>query len=130
MKKLLFVLFALMVSQPAMAQWVQMGEGSSSRQYYDPTRIESYSGIYQSIWGLNDYNAIQENRRVKKSYRSSVARWVVDCSRKEIKEIGAFWYSENMGKGELVDSNTRQGIFESAPPNSALDTIINLACRK
>jgi hypothetical protein len=130
MKKILFVLFALMVSQPAMAQWVEMGGDSSARRYYDPSRIESYSGIYQSIWTLEDISTTQSPKGIKKPFRSIVFRWNVDCSTKEIRVIGAFFYSENMGKGELVDSSSRQRSFESSPPNSIGEKIANLACKK
>ena len=130
MKKLLFVLLALTISQSAMAQWVELGGDPSVRGYYDPSRIEPYSGLYQSIWTLQDLATTQSTKDTKKPFRSIVLRWNVDCSKKEIRVIGGFFYSENMGKGELVDSSSRQGSFESAPPNSYQESLVNLACKK
>jgi hypothetical protein len=130
MKKFLFVLLALTICQPAMAQWVEIGGSSTSRIYYDPTRIEPYSVIYQSIWSLADYNAIQRHRGIDKPYRSAVNRNIVDCSRKEMRIISSFAYSENMGKGELAGSENRPASFTSAPPNSVSEVLIDLACKK
>jgi hypothetical protein len=130
MKKILFVLLALVVSQSAMAEWVDIGEGASGKSYYDPKRIEPYFGGYQSIWGLHDYDITQERKDIKAPYRSEVFRWNVDCQRKEFRAIAGFWYSENMGKGKLVDSESKTGSSESAPPNSVAEALVNLACAK
>jgi hypothetical protein len=131
MKKILFVLFALMVNQPAMAQWVEFGGDLSVRAYYDPSRIESYAGVYKSTWVLTDYGTIQREQFSKAPFQSSVVRWIVDCSKKESKVIAGYWYSEKGGKGEIVHSESSDRIsFESAPPNSYQDSLINLACAK
>ena len=98
MKKIFFVLLALMISQSVRAEWLDIGGGVGVRVYADPTRIESYSRIYQSIWTMNDYKTIQPATYTKKPFMSVVQRLIVDCARQESRIIGSFWYSENMGK--------------------------------
>jgi hypothetical protein len=130
MKKILFVLIALMVSQPSRAEWVEMASAPSILAYYDPSKIESYDRKYKTIWMLVDFNTTQKDLIIKKPFRSNVARWVVDCSRKEARVIASFWYSENMGKGEMVESVNSPGQFSLAPPNSFQDRLTKLACKK
>jgi len=130
MKKILFALLALTISQSAIAEWVEIGGGVNSTVYYDPNRIESYSRVYQSIWSLMDYKTTQQRQGMKAPFRSNVSRWTVDCSTKESRIISGFWYSENMGKGDLVESESTPGSFSSSPPNSPSETLINLACAK
>jgi len=130
MKKILSFLLALTISQPAMAQWVQIKEGTNTTGYYDPNRIESYDGIYQSIWLLLDYKTTQQNKAIMKPYRSQTDRFIVDCSKKEIRIISGFWYSGNMGRGGVVDSSDAHTSFASAPPNSLKEILMDLACKK
>ena len=130
MKKILFVLLALTISHSAIAEWVPYGDVSNFTAYYDPSRIESYNGIYQSVWSLMDYKTNQQSKDIKAPYRSSIRRCIVDCSTKESRTISAFWYSASMGKGKLVDSESKGGSFSSAPPNSFQDDLIILACKK
>ena len=130
MKKILFALLALTISQSAIAEWVEIGGGANSTTYFDPNRIESYSGIYQSIWSLIDYKDTQQRKDIKAPWRSTMMRWNVNCSTKESRTISGFWYSENMGKGEIVDSESKTGSFSSSPPNSVAESLINLACAK
>jgi len=130
MKKILFVLLSLTISHSAIAEWVELGGSDDATSYYDPNRIESYSGGYQSIWALRDYKTTQRRKDIKAPFRSNVIRVIVDCTRKESKVISAFGYSQNMGRGELVDSDSVTGSFSSAPPNSVKEALIDLACRK
>jgi hypothetical protein len=129
-KKILFVLLALTISQSAIAEWISIGEGANSTNYLDPNRIESYSGVYQSIWILTDYKTTQQSNNVKTPFRSTISRFAVDCSRREIRLISGFWYSENMGKGGRVDSTNSQTPFTSAPPNSTAEILVTVACKK
>jgi len=129
-KKILFVLLALTISHSAIAEWVELGGGANSTIYFDPNRIEPYARVYQSIWSMVDFKTVQQRKDIKAPYRSTISRWNVDCSTKESRTISRFWYSENMGKGELVDSESKIGSFSSAPPSSFQEDLINIACKK
>jgi hypothetical protein len=131
MKKLLFVLLALTISQSAMAQWVEIGGDSSVRLYYDPSQIYSYARVYKSTWVLTDYGTIQRKQFSKAPFQSLLVRWIIDCSKTESKITAGYWYSEKGGKGEIVHSESSdRGSFESAPPDSYQDRVINLVCKK
>ena len=131
MKKILFILLALTISQPAMASWEKVGGGSYGQSYIDITRIEKYNYLYQSIWTLQDLNSVNQTASSKKPYRSVVSRLVVDCTKKQSTIIALYFYPEPMGKGEIVESAEFPPIrFESSPPNSVAESYHTLACLK
>jgi len=127
MKKILLFI-ALMISHPAMAQWVDIGEGSDVTLYMDFSRITKDGG-YISAWAMFDYN-IPRKDVYGKTYNSSVVKSQYDCVRKQRMTTDIYFYSGRMGEGVVIWSNSDRDGFKSPPPNSLGEAQIDYACKK
>ena len=117
MKKLLLIL--CLFSMTAHAQWAYDGSTDNFDNYIDYSRIRT-EGLYKSMWVLRDYKSPQTNASGKQ-HKSSVSKAVYDCQRSRTQLVALYFYSEQMGNGEVVDRQNWQ-ILESdwryPPPNS------------
>lgn len=117
------MLFLVVVSSNAIAEWVSVSTHGSGYIYADPTSIIR-EGTTVKMWTLVDYNEpkIFEKRKPLKSMKMQIE---FDCKKKQSRLISSFAYPDNMGGGEAENMNSA-GIrgFDSSqkwtpiPPNT------------
>ena len=131
MKRIPTIFFAIILCPLAKAEWQAYSQTSDGFFYIDLTRIKD-EGIYRSAWDLMDFKILQPDGS-NKSYKSQVSKKIVDCKNSRFA-IGALYnYSEQMGKGELVNWGNyqiKESEWASPPPNSAAESMIKIACYK
>jgi hypothetical protein len=127
MKKLFLILCLFSIT--AHAEWKFFGSTDTFTSYIDYSRIKT-EGRYKSIWDLFDYKSPQTEYSGKQ-YKSSVAKEIVDCQASRSQLVALYFYSEQMGKGEVVSSGNfqvRESEWSNPPPNSIGDDLIKIAC--
>ena len=66
-----------------------------------------------------------------KQYKSTVVKSIFDCQASRIQIVALYFYSDQMGKGEVVSSSSfpiTESEWSYAPPNSIGDSLIKVAC--
>ena len=112
-----------------LAETKSYGNRVDINSYIDYSRIET-EGQYKSIWDLVDFKLPQTNSSGKK-FKSSISKHIVDCQAFKSQIVTLNHYSEQMGKGELVNSISRpvqESKWKDPPPNTNSDEQIKIAC--
>jgi len=113
----------------AHAQWKYYKSTDTFDSYIDYSRIKTEGG-YKSIWELSDNKSPQTNYSGKK-FKSAVTKYVIDCQASRSQIVAIFHYSEQMGKGEVLYSQSvlvAESDWKYSPPNSVGDSFVNIAC--
>jgi hypothetical protein len=122
------ITFLLLSSGPAYAEWVWIGTADEkSTVYADLERIRR-TGHLAKTWTLRDYKTAQDV--LGKSYSSSKLLIEFDCQQELFRTAGAYAYSENMGNGIMVQSDTEPAKWQPVVPDSIGEIIWKLACGK
>lgn len=134
MKKIgLLILFLLgVLPLVAHADWIELGGGKGSALYLDPTKTASIDSSSKRAVILLSYEDRQQFPNGK-PYQSAVSRIEADCRAFKFKFVANFYYSEQMGKGELTLSSNiplHEQEWKYPAPNSAMETALNQICSK
>ena len=129
MKKLT-LLFLLLVSTHVLAEWTEIARPSSNRftvyiDYQSIRKIENSNIV--SLWMLTDWKTIRDVSGDK--YLSNQQHIKVDCKEQIMWLLDFTWYSENMGLGNIVwtQSNLKEEPTAVAPMTTDA-TLFNTAC--
>ena len=129
MKKTLMILL-LMISTNVFAEWTEIARPASNRytiyiDYQSIHKIENSNSV--SLWILTDWKTIREIARDK--YLSNQQHIKVDCKEQIMWLLDFTWYSENMGLGNIVwtQSNLKEEPTAVAPMTTDA-TLFNTAC--
>ena len=127
MKKVL-VLLLLMVSTSVFAEWTKIGENGSLNAYVDFGSIRK-SGNKIEMLKLGDFKAVQQTKDNR--YLSTVSIDEYDCEEKKSRLLNFYWYSGNMGEGEVVysQSNIKEE-YHSIITDTFAEIFFKAACRK
>ena len=109
----------------AHAEWESNGLTEKYFSYIDSSRIK-IEGRYKSIWELQDF--ISPDIFAGKQSKSAVVKSLIDCQSSRSNIVDFYFYSEQMGGGEIIHSSHDQLGWKSPPPNSIGDSLINIAC--
>lgn len=128
MKKILVLLLLMVVSTTVSAEWTEVGGSDNNTAYVDFETIKR-EGNNVKIWVLENFNTLQVADNDK--YLSIVKHSEYDCEEKTSRWLDFYSYSENMGAGEVVysESNIKEE-YHSIIPGSILETELNSACSK
>lgn len=129
MKK--FLLTLCLFSMTSHAEWKFNNFNEKYVSYFDTSRIRT-EGQYKTMWYVLDYLSPQ-TESTGKQYNSSVAKTLIDCKASKNQTVALYFYSEAMGKGDIVFSanfQTQESDWRYPPPNSIADDYINIACGK
>jgi hypothetical protein len=97
--------------------------------YIDYSRIKT-EGRYKSMWDLEDLKSPKTGSSGK-VHKSSISKSLIDCQSSRIYLIAIYYYSEQMGKGGVVDSanyQIKESDWKYPPPNSLGEGFIKIAC--
>jgi len=128
MKNLLLTLMLAVVSNSAMAEWVEVAESEAGTfiAYVESATIQKTNNIVR-MWVLVDYKTVQTN--ASKPYMSKLGIRKYDCKAKQNLATIKTLHSKNMGVGKHV------GIIGSRPwlpvsPGTTSELFWKLACGK
>ena len=127
MKKLLILLFSILISFNSYGEWtkVSVAEGYGHSFYLDFASIKKNNG-YVYYWQLIDYLKPTEWGDL-----SSKSLFEVNCNipYKE-RRIAASYYTLPMGKGSPSTTSNTTFEWNYAHPGSSMELILGLVCKK
>ena len=128
MRKLLFIL--VLASTPAWAEWTCLGHDVvHSYEFCVDLATIHKRGDLVKIWTLLDYTASKQSPRGR-AYLSQKAQHEFDCDGDRSRLIFVSQHSGNMGGGETVYSDGNPETWKPIPPESVLESIRNVACKR
>lgn len=127
LKRMVFGGVALLVAGSALAQWNLFGRTENLRIYLDQGSIRR-QGDSAQMWQLYDYTSAQwvGTQQVVLSFKNLVE---YDCSALRARIIAGAAYSEQMGSGRMVSSETRPDAeWTVIPPGGTGENTWKIAC--
>jgi hypothetical protein len=131
-RAILKVLLLAVVSSNAMAEWgagwVRVGNsGGDMTPYANPATIIRDGDIVK-VWYLYDFKNVQEGAGDR--YMSSTFQGEYDCKEVKGRVLAYTWYSENMGGGNVIYTETSPANWSPVFPGSVEEAVLKYACGK
>lgn len=129
MSKLLLVLMLTLVSVCAKAEWSKLGVSvNGDTTIY--TNIASIRKVGDKVkmWDLKDNNTIQTSGADK--YLSSKTFIEYDCKEEQSRVLSFSLFSENMGGGNVLYSDSDVHNWVPVQPDSVGEVLWKVACSK
>jgi hypothetical protein len=131
MIRLFLIMFLVLSSGPAYAEWVAVENNSLlpglQTVYVDPDTIRLKEDVV-TMWSLNDYKATQTMGST--SYLSYKVQTEYDCAEERIRKLTSTFFSGNMGSGVVVYSISNEGKWLLVEPGSLAQSEWEVACDK
>jgi hypothetical protein len=124
-KAILMMLLAI-VSSHAAAEWVEVGRSESATTYADPASIRKADNMV-TMWMLSDFKAVQA-RPYGTPYMSQKTQQEYDCKEERARIVYFLRYSENMGGGEVVYTESDPDAWKPVPPDGTNEVLWKFAC--
>jgi hypothetical protein len=128
MRKAIFMLMLVGMSNNALAKWVKLGEIEDTGFYYNPSKIHK-EGNEVKMWALMDYKTAKQTIEGR-SYLSDMSQEEYDCKKVLRRTLKLSMHSKNMGTGKIVYSSTLAGKWVHIAPNSTVEDLWKIACGK
>lgn len=130
MRKAILVVLLAVVSSSVMAEWVgiDVNHDGSYGVFADPATIIR-AGSKVKMWTLNDYKTVSELNDFSPPISLKLLR-EFDCKKKQTRILYTTHHSENMGRGEVVDTNIKPHDWEPVGPVSVAGALLEFACKK
>ncbi len=124
MKKLLILLFSILISFNSYGEWKLVATDVAGNDTYIETDTIKEHGGYVYFWDMMDLLKPSESGTI-----SSKMYLQVDCGINRYKVLTFLSYKESMGKGEINTSyNPPNEQWEYPAPNSTADLELNFIC--
>jgi hypothetical protein len=128
MNKTMIALVLLVLSGNAMADWVKVGGSADGTvSYANPSTIRK-NGNMAKIWSLLDYTKARTLSNMK--YLSMKSLGEYDCKGEQMRMLAFSWFSENMGEGDVVYTDSSAGNWLPVQPDSLGEGLWKYACEK
>lgn len=127
MLRLFLMASLVVVSNSAMAKWIEMGKNEGYAVYAKPP-VVSKDGKTSKMWSLIDLNAPETTKG--HTYLSIAEQYEYDCAEEKTKLVAFSWYSKNMAGGDVVLKDTQPKQWEKISPKSAREFLWKNACKK
>lgn len=130
MTRLVLIALILISSAPAYAEWVSVSSSESLggyTAYLDPGTIRR-KGHLVKMWGLYDFKTIQT--LAGKSHLSLKMQHEYDCTKERSRGLAHTFFSGNMGKGNVVSTDSHESNWNPLEPESIAQGLWELACGK
>jgi hypothetical protein len=127
---LLIIIFLVLNSGPAIAEWAEIGFSKSYGGYTiyaDPSTIRHRSGLVK-MGALYNYRTVQTDAGL--SYLSRRTQQQYDCAEARYRFLSETYFSGNMGSGDEVYTNSYERKWEPVAPASVGQALWKLACGK
>ena len=114
----------------AAADWVYVGGNATTTAYFDPMAMRrSGDGMVQML-SLADLSSPQRPDPAAKPFLSSASQSEFDCGNAEARLVAYRWYAGNMGRGEVVYSDSAQEDWAPVQPGTLFAALLKLACNR
>ncbi|HEV8329262.1 MAG TPA: surface-adhesin E family protein [Nitrospiraceae bacterium] len=124
----LLIIFLVLSSSPAFAEWVKHGTAESGTTVYaDPDTIYR-NGDLVKMEVLFDFKTIQT--KAGASYLSAKAQMEYDCAELRFEGLAVMYFSGNMGSGKLLDRSSSIGKWLPVSRGSLDEALSKVACGK
>ena len=122
MKRLLILLFSILISFNSYGEWEEIAKGSSGSTFYiDSDTIKEYKGdVY--YWDLTDF--LKPNNLGEMSIKEYHQG---DCGMNRYKTLSQIWYKQPMGRGSSESYNPPDEWSYPSPRTPGL-IILNYVC--
>ena len=123
MKKILVLLFSILVSINSYGDWKWIGDNVNSDNYYiDFEKIKKVDG-YKYYWFLTDL--LKPDEYGDFSYIGYVQG---DCILSRYMYLSEFYYNQPMGKGKVTTNNRENPKWSYPPPDSLNEHMLEEVC--
>jgi len=116
------------VSSSAVAEWLEVSRNETSAVYADLANVDR-TGDVAKMWTLLDFKAPQA-RPYATPYMSQKAQHEYDCKERRARIVHFLRYSENMGGGEVVPTDSEPEEWNPVATGSVVEKLWEIACRK
>lgn len=116
-------------SEPVYAEWVAVGDNDDPGMtvYMDPATIRR-EGNLVTVWELLDYKNAQTQKGI--SHLSIKVQFKYDCVKERHRLLAFSQYSDNMGRGQVVLSNSDEVTSAQVAPDTLNHSLWIVACSK
>ena len=126
MHKVILIMLLAVVSNSAMAEWVQVSHTAKSSDYANPATISKVGNI-ATMWYLTDY--AEPMNFGDGSFRSMNMRHEYDCREKQWRRVAITFFSKNMGKGKTIRTFSETESWKGITLDSIQGSAFTLACK-
>ena len=116
-----------LVSNCAIAEWVDIGATETKTIYADPTTIRK-NGHIVKMWRLYDLKDAIVTKEVG-PYKSSKVQHEFDCKMERTRILYITAFSGNMGKGKVVYAGVGPLNWTPVSPSSTDKVLWDFACK-
>ena len=123
MKKLLILLFSLLISSISFASWTLIGSDVNQNQYYiDFVKVKKVDR-YHYFWWMTDL--LEPDNEGDLSY---LVYFKTDCKLLRSMTLIEYYYTQSMGTGNLTTNNVQNPEWLFHPPESMNENMIEEVC--
>ena len=128
MKKLLILLFSIMISFNSYGEWILVsiskgGKSIGDKFFVDIDTVKKKDG-HTYYWFLDDNIKADSNGDMSNKYFIKG-----DCSLYRFKVLSAIYYKKPMGKEQRESFTPKDPEWSYAPPNSNMHNALDKVCR-
>jgi tetratricopeptide (TPR) repeat protein len=107
--------------------WVIVGSDNNDTSYANPSTIRKNVSMV-TMWSMLDFKKAKVLMSSTKHYKSVMEQDEYNCDEERSRNIALSWHSENMGKGQVVLTNSDIGEWIALPPDSRGKRLWVVAC--
>lgn len=127
MRKVILMMLLSVVSNSAIAEWIDVGSNENTTIYVDPATVQR-AGNMAKMWHLTDFKMAHQDMGDK--YMSTKDQNEYDCKEAKLRRRASSQHSGNMGKGKVVYSDSFTSRWKPVPPDSGTEILWKFACVK
>ena len=129
MKHIVLTVLLLLASESAYGEWTLFAtDGKGNNVYIDRDSVLR-KGKTANIWVLLDGMTVHETIQGR-PFLSSRTLHQYDCHKERFRFLAFALFSENMGSGQLVESNQYALDWERVPPKGSARRLLDFVCNK
>lgn len=128
MTRLILIILLFLSSGPAYAEWVSIDKTDDGMTVYADLDTIRRNGDLVKMWHLYDNNKIQT--KVGDTYWSVKRQTEYDCAEGRSRMLAVTSFSGNMGRGNVVFSDSDEQKWEPVQPGSVDQILWRFACSK
>ena len=127
MRKVILMTLLAVVSNSAMAEWVEVGATAIFTAYVDPATLRK-TGNMVKMWDAMDFSITQTS--TGKQFRSIKSQREFDCKELSIRVLYTRFYTLKMGDGNVVFTSNVVRDWAPVSPESIDEILWKFACGK
>lgn len=129
MKRILLTILFVLASESAYAEWTFFAtDGKGNTVYIDRNSVLR-KGNTVKIWVLLDGTTVHETVQGR-PFLSSRTLHQYDCQKERFRFLAFALFSENMGSGQLVETNQYALDWERVPSKGSARRLLDFVCNK